>query len=111
MRVVALVWFSEVHHICIVCLVCLHRCSRIGPSVQTLVLEGSPLPIPQLLGLQDLGQGQHKRLCTDYCKLHESEVAFIAQLLLPHAEMGQLHAASPQLDRSYPVRNVAPGLP
>ena len=34
----------------------LKECSRSGPIVQTLVLEGSPLPVPQLIGICELGQ-------------------------------------------------------
>ena len=34
----------------------LKECSQSGPIVQTLVLEGSPLPVPQLIGICELGQ-------------------------------------------------------
>ena len=32
------------------------QCSQRGPMVQTLVLEGSSLPVPQLLGIRELSQ-------------------------------------------------------
>ncbi len=49
-------------------------CSLVGPLVQSVSLEGSVLQVPQLLGIRQLGQGQHKRLSTESSKLQPSEV-------------------------------------
>ena len=49
-------------------------CSANGPMVQSLIIEGSSLEVPKLLGICELSQGHHKRFSTECFKLHSSEV-------------------------------------
>ena len=72
-------------------------CSVNGPMMQTLVLEGSSLPVPQLLGIRELSQGLHKRLSTECSKLHASEVTLIAKLLAENTHLETLDFNSSSL--------------
>ena len=70
--------------------------SSIGPMMQTLILEGSALPVPQLLGIRELSQGLHKRFSSECSKLHPSEVTLISQLLScnTHLELLDFNSSS-----------------
>ena len=58
--------------------------------MQTLILEGSTLPVPQLLGIRELSQGLHKRFSTECSKLHASEVTLISELLAANSHLETL---------------------